>query len=1315
MNALRLSLKLLAATLVTVLALAGALWLWSGSESSLATLLTRLQRFLPADQTLEAKDVRGSLQGGGHIGWLRWSRGELSVEAQDIGVAWTLGPLFNKQLRLSALTVASLKIDDQRTNGSNTPPTPPTDLRLPITLDVPFKVASVTWTGATTLQATELSGQYIFDSYSHKIDKGQVRISSGTYQLGGELQASAPMALSLQANGQVATTVPSSQTPLTVAATAKLTGELSGAQAVLALQATLTPELPAGPTTSRKTQAEAMQATLSARLQPWQAQPVTLANAQWQALNLAALWPQAPQTLLTGEASVTPAADAWQAKVSLTNALPGPWNQQRLPLNTLQADVAYDQNQWLLRSGRATGAGGSVTGAGQFNAGLWQGSASLQGLNPAAIDTRLASGALGGKLQAEQATNGISFSTQLQADPAKLKPAKATPLPDSLQALKLQSLQATGLWADPLLTLSALRLDAQDAQLEGKLAYQTITQATQGQLALTLPGAHGTLDGHLASDKGQGSLAVDVTDAALVTRWLTRWPVVANALQGTRLMGAAQLQANWQGGWQQQGKALRLDAKLRAPQLNWRNNPATQPDAPQDGQLRDAQIDLSGSLADLKLSTQGQAGIGTRQVHWQAQASGGQHTAQHWQGSLNALTLRTQNAARPGLWTFTTGSTGSKNADTGNSGSAGDAASKAGPTSQAITLDWLQSGAAQTLSVGSGTAQLTGPLPGTARLSWQPAQWSPQQLPVGRQANTQARWQSQGTLSQLPLAWLDAVSDKSMADLGLSSDLILAGSWDAKYTDMLHLSAMLERSSGDLRLSTDASQKQILPAGMQEARLNINLDGEQLSSSLRWDSARAGKALLAFSTQLQASQGWAWAADAPLGGSLQMQLPPVDAWSALAPPGWRLRGTLDADATLTGTRKSPQWRGTLQAKDLAVRSVADGIDFQQGSLTARLEGQQLNIEDFTLYGPAGAAGGMVKITGMARWLPAGKPDQPMAQRVQISLAANARALRLSTRSDRRITVSGQLSAQLNDTLLTLRGKVSADQALLTLPSQSVPVLGDDVVVRPSAAQAEQEALTPPKPSAKAAAPDAAQRPASTITHDILVTLDLGPSFQVRGRGLETRLSGELELRAVGTAKPTLTGTVRTVRGTYQAYGQRLDIEQGLLRFYGPVDNPALDILAIRPKISQRVGVQVLGTALSPIVRLYAEPELPEAEKLAWLVLGRSASGSGGEAALLQQAALALLGGSGQGPTASLTQALGLDELSFKGSSGETTSGATVTLGKRLGNDFYVAYESGLAGTMGVFTIFYDLSKRLTLRAQTGEQSAIDLIWTHRYD
>ncbi len=225
---------------------------------------------------------------------------------------------------------------------------------------------------------------------------------------------------------------------------------------------------------------------------------------------------------------------------------------------------------------------------------------------------------------------------------------------------------------------------------------------------------------------------------------------------------------------------------------------------------------------------------------------------------------------------------------------------------------------------------------------------------------------------------------------------------------------------------------------------------------------------------------------------------------------------------------------------------------------------------------------------------------------------------------------------------------------------------------------------------------------------------------MRGRGVSTRLAGSLELTNLpGDALvPRLSGQLRTVRGTYKAYGQQLDIERGVLRFEGPFDNPALDVLAIRPNLQQRVGVQISGTALSPLVRLYAQPELPDAEKLSWLILGRSSANGGAEAALLQQAAMALLGGSGPGLSGSLAAALGLDELSMRGSatsSDGTTTGATVTLGKRVSQDFYVAYESSLAGAMGTLYIFYDLSRRFTLRAQAGEQSAIDLIFTLRYD
>jgi translocation and assembly module TamB len=80
--------------------------------------------------------------------------------------------------------------------------------------------------------------------------------------------------------------------------------------------------------------------------------------------------------------------------------------------------------------------------------------------------------------------------------------------------------------------------------------------------------------------------------------------------------------------------------------------------------------------------------------------------------------------------------------------------------------------------------------------------------------------------------------------------------------------------------------------------------------------------------------------------------------------------------------------------------------------------------------------------------------------------------------------------------------------------------------------------------------------------------------------------------------------------------------------------------------------------------------------------------------------------------------VGLDELSV-GEANTTAnggaSGATLTVGKRLSQDFYVAYETGLAGAVGTLQVFYDLSRRFSLRATTGTQSSIDLIFTHRYD
>ena len=125
-----------------------------------------------------------------------------------------------------------------------------------------------------------------------------------------------------------------------------------------------------------------------------------------------------------------------------------------------------------------------------------------------------------------------------------------------------------------------------------------------------------------------------------------------------------------------------------------------------------------------------------------------------------------------------------------------------------------------------------------------------------------------------------------------------------------------------------------------------------------------------------------------------------------------------------------------------------------------------------------------------------------------------------------------------------------------------------------------------------------------IRIDISASLGNGIAFQ--GRGLDTRLVGEL--RVVGDLGTPLraTGSIRTSEGTYEGYGQKLTIDRGVLTFAGPIDNPKLNVLATRKGLQVEPGVEVTGTTgAAARVRLVSTPDVPESEKLSWLVLGRS--------------------------------------------------------------------------------------------------------------
>ena len=254
-----------------------------------------------------------------------------------------------------------------------------------------------------------------------------------------------------------------------------------------------------------------------------------------------------------------------------------------------------------------------------------------------------------------------------------------------------------------------------------------------------------------------------------------------------------------------------------------------------------------------------------------------------------------------------------------------------------------------------------------------------------------------------------------------------------------------------------------------------------------------------------------------------------------------------------------------------------------------------------------------------------------------------------------------------------------------------------------------------QPTLVAATPAEAEAAAARARRTSLdLRVQLGEQLRIRGQGLDAELRGELRLTAP-QGRLRVDGSVRTVDGTYRAYRQRLNIERGVLTFNGPIDNPQLDIEAVRPNLDVRVGVAVGGTVLVPRIRLFSEPDMSDADKLSWLLRGRASDGPGsGDTALLQAAAMALLAGDEPTVLDQLFNVIGLDDISLRQS--DTVAGGTiVSVGKQLSRNWYVGYERGLNATTGNWQLIYRIAQRFTIRAQSGEQNSIELIWSWRWN
>jgi translocation and assembly module TamB len=318
----------------------------------------------------------------------------------------------------------------------------------------------------------------------------------------------------------------------------------------------------------------------------------------------------------------------------------------------------------------------------------------------------------------------------------------------------------------------------------------------------------------------------------------------------------------------------------------------------------------------------------------------------------------------------------------------------------------------------------------------------------------------------------------------------------------------------------------------------------------------------------------------------------------------------------------------------------------------------------------------------------------------------ATRFRLFNRPDLNLVVDGEGTLALAKGKLVLNGKLRADEGHIVYASDPEASLGSDVVVKGWPA---------PAPSALRSA---------DLPLVVDLELDFGERLHFESEGLVTGLEGTV--RVTTSARGFVgKGTIRSVNGTYRAFGQKLVIDPGRLVFDGPLDNPGLDIIALRRNLAVEAGVAVTGTVRVPIIQLTSNPPVSDSERLAWLVLGHGLDRTSGSELSALQAASSLLMGRNSKPIASaIAESVGVDEIAFRtapSSSRSSTRGASdaesgvIAVGKRLTDRLTLVYEQGLSVANSALRIEYALTRNLRLSASTGVVSGIGIQYSKSWN
>lgn len=396
-------------------------------------------------------------------------------------------------------------------------------------------------------------------------------------------------------------------------------------------------------------------------------------------------------------------------------------------------------------------------------------------------------------------------------------------------------------------------------------------------------------------------------------------------------------------------------------------------------------------------------------------------------------------------------------------------------------------------------------------------------------------------------------------------------------------------------------------------------------------------------------------------------------------------GELSLTSTIGGTFDAPQADMRARLLNGAIRVPEFGLEVNQ--VEANISGNPRSIDVDAVLG---AGEGELKLTGAAR------QDKKNTWRYDLALdGSDFPAVRTP---EIEVDVSPALRLAGDTEYMDVTGSVLVPRVFVDvkqLPKSAVKVSEDQVIVN-----ADGD-------------PVGAEMNGNIFTDKIsgAVNVRLGDDISINGFGLTSRLSGGIDWKKKrGINLGTATGNVIIETGVFNAYGQNMEIQNGRIEFAGPIDNPNLNLRAVRPNLSVKAGVDVTGTVRNPKISLFSNPTMSDGNTLSYIVVGRGLDDAGaGDAALLTQAALSLGAEESAIVTNQIRDTFGLDELTI--ATGTTTRDTSLVAGKRLSPKLSVRTGFNPFDQLWSFFLNYKITERWSVEAESGERQGADLLYS----